>query len=64
MRTAFSNLKKMVDQLQNKVEDQEQKLDDLEQYGRSNSLIIHRCEEVPKRGEYLEHEKYVAYADY
>ena len=49
----------MVDGLQNKVEDQEQKLDDLEQYGRSNCLIIHRCVEVPKRGEYLEHEKHV-----
>ena len=59
MRTAFSNLKKMVDRLQNKVENQEQKVDDLEQYGRSNCLIIHRCEEVSKRGEYLEHEKYV-----
>ena len=59
MRIAFSNLKKMVDRLQNKVEDQEQKLDDLKQYARSNCLIIHRCEEVPKRGEYLEHEKYV-----
>ena len=59
MRTAFSNLKKMVDRLQNEVEDQEQKLDDLEQYGRSNCLIIHRCEKVPKWGEYLEHQKYV-----
>ena len=59
IRTAFGKLKKMGDRLQNKVEDQEQKLDDLEQYGRSNCLIIHRCEEVPKRGEYLEHEKYV-----
>ena len=50
MRTAFSNLKKLVDRLQNKVENQEQKLDDLEQQDRSNCLIIHRCEEVPKRG--------------
>ena len=32
MRLAFNNLKKMVDRLQTRVEEQEQKLDDLEQY--------------------------------
>ena len=59
MRTAFNNLQKIVDQLHNRVEEQKRKLDDLEQCGRSNCLIVHRCEEVPNRREYLEHEKYV-----
>ena len=47
MRTVFNNLQKIVDRLHNRVEEQERKLDDLEQYGRSNRLIVHRCEEVP-----------------
>ena len=59
MRLAFNNLKKMVDRLRTSVEEQEQKLDDLEQYGRSNCLIVHKCENVPKQGEYLENEKYI-----
>ena len=59
MRLAFNNLKKMVDRLQTRVEEQEQKLDDLEQYGRYNCLIVHKCENVPKQGEYLENEKYI-----
>ena len=50
MRLAFNNLKKMVDRLPTRVEEQEQKLDDLEQYGRSNCLIVHKCENVPKQG--------------
>ena len=58
MRTAYNNLQKIVDRLHNRIEEQERKLDDLEQYGRSDCLIVHRCEEVPNRGEYLEHEKY------
>ena len=53
MRTAFNNLQKIVDRLYNRIEEQERKLNDLEQYGRSNRIIVHRCEEVPNRGEYL-----------
>ena len=47
----------MVDRLQTRVE--EQKLDDLEQYRRSNCLNVHKCENVPKQGKYLENEKYI-----
>ena len=61
MRTTYNNLQKIVDRLHNRIEEQERKLDDIEQYGRSNCLIVHRCEEVPNRGEYLEHEKYACY---
>ena len=50
MKTAFNNLQKIVDRLHNRIEEQERKLDDLEQYGRSHCLIVHRCEEVPNRG--------------
>ena len=60
MRTAFNNLQKIVDRLHKRIEEQERKLDDLEQYGRSNCLIVHRCDEVPNAREYLEHEKYVS----
>ena len=59
MRTAFNNLQKIINSLQKRMEDQERKLDDLEQYGRSNCLIVHKCEGVPKKREYLEHEKYI-----
>ena len=59
MRTAFNNLQKIVDQRHNRIEEQERKLDDLEQSGRSNCIIVHRCKEVPNSGEYWEHEKYV-----
>ena len=62
MRTAFNNLQKIVDRLHNRTEEQERKLDDLEQYGTFNCLMVHRCEEVPNRGKYLEHEKYVCNA--
>ena len=44
IRSAFNNLKKMVDGLQNRMQEQEEKLDDREQYGRSNCLILHKCE--------------------
>ena len=59
MRLVFNNVKKMVDRLQTRKKEQKQKLDDLEQYGRSNCLIVHKCENVPKQGEYLENEKYI-----
>ena len=59
MRTAFKNLQKIINSLQKRMEDQEKKLHDLEPYGRSNCLIVHKCEGVPKKGEYLEHEKYI-----
>ena len=51
MRTAFNNLQKIINSLQKRMEDQERKLDDLEQYGRSNCLIVHKCEGVTKNGE-------------
>ena len=59
MKTAFNNLQKIIFSLQKRMEDQERKLNDLEQYGRSNCLIVPKCEGVPKKGEYLEHEKYI-----
>ena len=37
------------------------KIDDLEQYSRSNCLIIHKCKDVPKTGKYLECENYICH---
>ena len=41
------------------MEQVEKKNDDLEQYSRSNCLIIHKCKDVPKTGKYLECENYI-----
>ena len=59
MRTAFNDLQKIINSLQKRMEDQERKLDDPQQFGRSNCLIVHKCEGVSKKVEYLEHEKYI-----
>ena len=41
----------------------ERRQDDLEQYSRSNCLVIHVCENLPqsKRGKYLEIENFLCY---
>ena len=59
LKGSFSNLKKLVENLQKQLEQAEKKNDDLEQYSRSNCLIIHKCEDVPKTGKYLECEHYI-----
>ena len=59
LREQFQNLNKMVGPLLARVEATEEKMDDLEQYSRSNCLILHKCENVPKQGKYLECEEYV-----
>ena len=45
--------------MQKQLEQVEKKNDDLEQYSRSNCLIIHKCEDVPKTEKYLECENYI-----
>ena len=59
LKTSFNNLQKLVEGFHNQLEEVAQKQDDQEQYGRSNCLIVHKCEDIPKSGEYLEHEKYI-----
>ena len=59
LKGSFSNLKKLVENMQKQLEQVEKKNDDLEQYSRSNCLIIHKCKDVPKTGKYLECENYI-----
>ena len=54
LKGSFSNLKKLVENMQKQLEQVEKKNDDLEQYSRSICLIVHKCKDVPKTGEYLE----------
>ena len=59
MQLTFTTLKNLVDLAMVRLASAEKKLNDLEQYGRSNCLIVHGCKEVPKSGKYLETENYI-----
>ena len=59
LQTAFTQLKAVVDSAIERVSAVEKKADDLEQYGRSNCLIVHGCQDVPKSGKFLETENFV-----
>ena len=59
MQLAFTKLKNLVDSAMVRLVSAEKKIDDLEQYGRSNCLIVHGCKEVPKSGKYLETKNYI-----
>ena len=50
LKTSFRNLKKLIENMQKQLEKVEKKNDDLEQYSRSNCLIVHKCKDVPKTG--------------
>ena len=58
LRNSFEELKAFVHESIPKIEKLDKKMDDLEQYGRSNCLIVHGCKNAPKSGEYLENEKF------
>ena len=53
------DLKALVCSTQDRIQSAEKSIDDLEQYGRSNCLIIHGAKDVPKEGKYLECENFV-----
>ena len=53
------DLKALVYSTQDKIQSAEKSINDLEQYGRSNCLIIHGAKDVPKEGKYLECENFV-----
>ena len=53
------DLKALVYSTQDKIHSAEKSIDDLEQYSRSNCLIIHGAKDVPKEGKYLECENFV-----
>ena len=53
------DLKALVYSTQDRIQNAEKSIDDLEQYGRSNCLIIHGAKDVPKEGKYLECENFV-----
>ena len=53
------DLKALVYSTQDRIHSAEKSIDDLEQYGRSNCLIIHGAKDVPKEGKYLECENFV-----
>ena len=61
MQNNFNKIQQMVDSAIKRISAVEKRVDDLEQYGRSNCLIIHGCENVPdsKPGKTPETEKYV-----
>ena len=61
MQNNLNKIQQMVDSAVKQISAVEKRVDDLEQYGRSNCLIIHGCENVPdsKPGKTPETEKYV-----
>ena len=58
MFAVVDDLKALVYSTQDRVHSAEKSIDDLEQYGRSNCLIIHVAKDVPKE-KYLECENFV-----
>ena len=61
MKEALLKLQQMIDSTMKRLSAVEGRQDDLEQYSRSNCLVIHGCENVPKSkpGKYLEIENFV-----
>ena len=59
LKDSFANLQNQIQAMHQQMEKIRQRQDDLEQYGRSNCLIVHKCEDVPKTGQYMEHENYI-----
>ena len=61
MKEALLKLQQMIDSTMKRLSAVERRQDDLEQYSRSNCLVIHGCENVPKSkpGKYLEIENFV-----
>ena len=61
MKEALLKLQQMTDSTMKRLSAVERRQDDLEQYSRSNSLVIHACENVPnsKPGKYLEIKNFV-----
>ena len=61
MKEALLKLQHMIDSTMKRLSAVERRQDDLEQYSRSNCLVIHGCENVPKSkpGKYLEIENFV-----
>ena len=62
MQEGLKKIEEMVDLAMKRLSAVEKRVDDLEQYSRSNCLVIHGCENVPtnsKPGKYLEIENYV-----
>ena len=61
MKEALLKLQQMIDSIMKRLSAVERRQDDLEQYSRSNCLVIHGCENVPKSkpGKYLEIENFV-----
>ena len=61
IKEALLKLQQMIDSTMKRLSAVERRQDDLEQYSRSNCLVIHGCENVPKSksGKYLEIENFV-----
>ena len=61
MKEALLKLQQMIDSTMKRLSAVERRQDDLEQYSRSNCLVIHGCENVPKSkpGKYLKIENFV-----
>ena len=61
MKEALLKLQQMIDSTMKRLSAVERRQDDLKQYSRSNCLVIHGCENVPKSkpGKYLEIENFV-----
>ena len=61
MKEALLKLQQMINSTMKRLSAVERRQDDLEQYSRSNCLVIHGCENVPKSkpGKYLEIENFV-----
>ena len=59
MEEAINRLEKIVKEVARATRENEMRIDDLEQYGRRNCLILHGCKNIPMQGSYVDFEKYV-----
>ena len=59
LHAVVDDLKALAYSTHDKIPNAEKSIDDLEQYGQSNCLIIHGAKYVPKEGKYLECKNFV-----
>ena len=59
MSAAIQRLENIIQKIACDIRENDRRIDDLEQYGRRNCLILHGCVNIPQRSSYVEFESFV-----
>ena len=59
MAEDIERMKKILERVARATRENEKKVDDLNQYGPRNCLILHGCRNVPTKGSYIDFENFV-----